>query len=99
MKSVVAIHGIYGDRKDTWMTDKMTNQLRTSWLHQIHEDNPNSRIMTFGYDASHTEAGLYTMGRIRDQALQLLNDLVKLRRGRNLVSVYLQLIVDPRLGP
>ncbi len=97
MKSVVAVHGIYGDHKNTWMTEETNDQPRTSWLQQVHKDNPSSRIMTFGYDASHNEAGLYTMGRIRDKALQLLDDLVELRRGMNLVHVCMLLIVDPRV--
>ena len=95
VKSVVAVHGIYGDREDTWMTEETDNQPKTSWLKQIHEDYPSSRIMTFGYDASHPETGLYTMGRIRDRALQLLDDLIKLRRGKNLVPVCILLIIDP----
>ena len=77
------------------MTDGTDDQQRTSWLDQIHKDNPSSRIMTFGYDASHTETGLYTMGRIRDRALQLLDDLTKLRGGKNLVPVCTLLIIDP----
>lgn len=77
------------------MTDATEDQPRTTWLKQIHEDNPDSRIMTFGYDASHTETGLYTMGRIRNRALQLLDDLVKLWSGKNLVPVCILLIIDP----
>lgn len=95
MKSVVAVHGIYGDRENTWMSDESGDRPRESWLRQIHEDNPSSRIMTFGYDAIHTEGGLYTMGRIRDKALQLLDALVKLRRGKDLSSVCNLLIIDP----
>lgn len=87
MKSVVAVHGIYGDRENTWTTDETNDQPSKNWLKQIYEDNPSSRIMTFGYDASHTGAGVYTMGRIRDKALQLLDDLVERRRGPNSIPV------------
>lgn len=96
MKSVVAVHGIYGDRMNTWMTNETNDQPGTNWLEQVHEDNPSSRIMTFGYDASHSEGGLYTMGRIRDKALQLLDDLVELRRGKNIVPVCILFIMQPR---
>ena len=96
-KSVVAVHGIYGDSRTTWMTDEMENHPRTSWLKQIHKDNPSSRVMTFGYDATHTETGLYTMSRIRDRALQLLDDLIKLRGGKNLDPVCTIVIIDPNV--
>ena len=77
------------------MSDESGDRPRESWLKQIHEDNPSSRIMTFNYDAIHTEGGLYTMGRIRHKALQLLDELVKLRRGKDLSSVCVFLIIAP----
>ena len=51
--------------------------------------------MTFGYDAAHTETGLYTMSRIRDRALQLLDDLIKLRGEKNLDPACTLLTKDP----
>ena len=97
MESVVAVHGIYGDSRNSWMTDEMDNHPRASWLEQIHRDNPSSRVMTFGYDATHTGTGLYTMSRIRDRALQLLDDLIKLRGGKNRDPVCTLLTIDPNV--
>ena len=96
MNSIVAVHGIYGDRENTWMSDGTDGQPKESWLKQIHEDNPSSRIMSFGYDASHTDGRLYTMSRIREKALQLLDELVKLRRVKGLSSVCNFLNIDPK---
>jgi hypothetical protein len=45
--------------------------------------------MTFGYDTSNTVAGIYTMGSIREKALQLLDDLVKLREDPNSVRTFI----------
>ena len=51
-----------------------------NWLEdQIHQRNPTSRIMAFGYDATLGKAGIATMAGIRAKALQLLNELVKIR--------------------
>lgn len=94
-KSIVAVHGIYGDSESTWMSEEADDEPGKSWLIQLHEDNPGSRIMTFGYDASHTEGRLYTMGRIRDKALQLLDELVRLRREKHFSSVCILSIIEP----
>ncbi|KAF6226268.1 hypothetical protein HO133_009134 [Letharia lupina] len=83
---VVAVHGIHGDRESTWMLEESNQQPGSQWLHQIYEDNPSSRVMTFGYDSSRFETGLCKMGRFKDAALQLLDDLVELRRGLDLVA-------------
>ena len=89
MDSVVAVHGIHGDRESTWMLEESNQQPGSQWLHQIYEDNPSSRVMTFGYDSSRFGTGLCKMGRFKDAALQLLDDLVELRRGPDLVAVYI----------
>ena len=98
MESVVAVHGIYTDSRNTWMTDEMDNHPRTCWLMQIHKDNPGSRVMTFGYDATHSGTGLYTMSRIRDRVLQLLDDLIKLRGGKKLNPVSTLLAINSNVG-
>ena len=76
------------------MSDGTDGQPKKSWLKQIHEDNPSSRILSFGYDKRHTDGRLYTMGRIRGKALQLLDELVKLRRVKGLSSVCKFLTID-----
>jgi hypothetical protein len=79
--SVVAVHGLYGDREDTWTTDGTDDVPGSNWLKdQIYESYPSSRILTFGYNASDTRAGISTMAGIRKKALQLLDDLVELRK-------------------
>lgn len=98
LKSVVAVHEIYVDCENTWTIDEIKNQSRISWLKQIHEDNPSSRIITFSYDATRTGAGIYTIGRIRDKALQLLDDLVDVRRGPDVIFVFFPLILDLSVG-
>ena len=50
--------------------------------------------MTFGYDANRIGAGLYTIRSIGDKALHLSDDLVDHRRGRNVVLVFIHLILD-----
>jgi hypothetical protein len=82
LDSVVAVHGIFGDRENTWTTEETDGQSGINWLKErIYDDYSSSRVLTYGYDASHTGAGVYTMGGIREKALQLLDDLVELRKG------------------
>jgi hypothetical protein len=84
LDSVVAVHGICGDRENTWTTNGTNDELGCNWLKdRIYNDYPRSRILTFGYDVSNTGKGIYTMTRIREKALQLLDDLVELRKGLN----------------
>jgi len=84
LDSVVAVHGIHGDRENTWKTEETNDEPGCNWLKdRIYNDYPKSRILTFGYDASNAGVGIYAMKRIREKALQLLNDLVELREGLN----------------
>ncbi|RDL42485.1 uncharacterized protein BP5553_02464 [Venustampulla echinocandica] len=80
---VVAVHGLSGNRDSTWMEDGEEGNQGKNWLidtlHSYYE-YPKSRILTFGYDTSHAVAGIYTIGGIRKKALQLLDDLVELRK-------------------
>ena len=71
------------------MTEKTSRQPETSWLQQIHEDNPSSRVMTFGYESCKLGAAICTIECFRAAALLLLDDLVELRRGPDLVAVYI----------
>jgi hypothetical protein len=84
--SVVAVHGIHGDRENTWTAEGANDESSCNWLKdRIYNDYPRSRILTFGYDASSAGGGIYAMKRIREKALQLLDDLVELREGLNSV--------------
>lgn len=96
--SVVAVHGIHGNRGNAWGTDEANHQPGSNWLEQIHKDRPSSRIVTFGYDSRHFASGVYTTERFRDTALQLLDDLVELRRGSDLSAVRVPLILGLSVG-
>ncbi len=72
--SVVAVHGLKGDPKDTW-TNHTTNAF---WLKDfLPFDVPNVRIMTFGYNASAAFGN--TTADIMDHAKGLLTCLVDKR--------------------
>jgi hypothetical protein len=45
----------------------------------ISQFYPKCRILTFGYDASITRAGISTIAGIKEKALQLLDDLIEMR--------------------
>jgi hypothetical protein len=78
LHSVVAVHGLYGHREQTW-TDEGTE---ANWLKdQIYEHFPESRILTWGYDSSDDiRGGITTILGIRQKALQLLEALVEHRK-------------------
>lgn len=78
LNSVVAVHGLYGDRENTWTTDGKNNAPGSSWLKdKIHEHYPASRVLSVGYGANDTMAG------IREMALRLLDGLVEQRESLN----------------
>ena len=72
--SIVAIHGLNGNARRTWLHPATG----TMWLEDLLPHAfPNSRIMTFGYDAtiafSRSQAGLQSF------AMDLLNRLRAMR--------------------
>ncbi|KAG4434616.1 hypothetical protein IFR05_009909 [Cadophora sp. M221] len=70
---VVAVHGYHGDRHTSW------GGPYNNWLeYSLFPQYPSSRILTFGYDA-HGIKGTSTRAGIRQKAVQLLDELVKLR--------------------
>ncbi|PVH77725.1 hypothetical protein DL98DRAFT_423188, partial [Cadophora sp. DSE1049] len=70
---VVAVHGYHGDRHTSW------GGPYSNWLEDsLHVRYPSSRILTFGYDA-HGIKGTSTRAGIKEKAVQLLDELVKLR--------------------
>ena len=78
---MIAVHGLHGDREDTWTTNRIGDDQGRNWLKDLLQKHyPGSRILAFGYDASATRAGILTMGGIREKALQLLDDLIQLRQ-------------------
>lgn len=66
---VVAVHGLQGHPYTTW-----THENGNLWLkHELPEDVPCARILTFGYDS--TIAFSRSVATIEDVALQLLTGL------------------------
>ena len=98
MDSIVAVQGIHRDRLNAQMTDETDHLLSSDWLHDMHSENPSSRIIAFDYDSSHIEAGINTIGRFKDKALQLLDGLVKLRGKTDLVAVCILSILYSIVG-
>ena len=67
---IVAIHGLGGHPRDTWM-DK---ELNIAWLEDLlPEDLPNARVFTYGYNASVVSS--QSIADIDDWAKILLKDL------------------------
>lgn len=62
--SIVAVHGLDGDREHSWTSDN-----GICWLRDLlPKVVPQARILTYGYDA-------YTRGRIESSANQSLFDV------------------------
>jgi hypothetical protein len=87
--SIVAVHGLNGHRESTW-TAGGSNCLKD----KIHEHYPRSRILSFGYDASASRAGISTLQGIREMAKDLLGDLVRLRKPSDPVRTILSLVTE-----
>jgi hypothetical protein len=80
LTSIIFVHGLTGNRETTW-THK---QSKTFWPQTLlTRDLPNTRILTFGYDADIVGV-LNTVGSntLRDHGKSLAND-VALRRMRS----------------
>ncbi|KAI9765218.1 MAG: hypothetical protein M1840_007710 [Geoglossum simile] len=76
--SVVALHGLNGDLKETW-TDPRSGAL---WLQDfLPLDIPTARVMTFGYNADAAFGN--TMADIADYARDLLSSVVDKRKNAN----------------
>ena len=85
--SIVAVHGLYGDPKNTW-TSRETNAF---WLKDfLPHDVPDARVMSFGYNAD-AAFGNTTAG-IIDHAKSLLTSLIDKREEDDVNGRYL---LDP----
>lgn len=75
--SIVAIHGLNGDRDKTWTADNGKNWLR----HFLPKDIPNARIFTFGYSAHTHSCSDVSQQSVNEYALNLLGELKDQRKG------------------
>jgi hypothetical protein len=73
--SVVAIHGLHGERDMPW---KNAGSGNSSWMCYRHWEG--KRVLSFGYDVRRILAGRRTREVIRKQALKLLDDLMAVRK-------------------
>ena len=74
LPSIVAVHGLYGDPKNTWTS----RQANAFWLKDfLPHDVPNARVMTFGYNADAAFGN--TTADIADHAKSLLSSLIDKR--------------------
>ena len=73
--SIVAVHGLGGHREKSWTTPRGTN-----WLQSLlPRDIPNSRIMTWGYDASPSRSPDREPQSLQNVSKKLVLDLFKMR--------------------
>ena len=74
--SIVAIHGLDGDRKESWTTENGTFWLRDF----LPGDLPNARILTYGYDSATRGRMQLSNQTLYDHAEDLVNKLVIQRK-------------------
>ena len=95
-ESIIAIHGLNGDRFRTW-TEPKSKKL---WLRDfLPKDLPRGRILTFGYNA--TAAFENSVADIVDHGRELLGSLVERREEKDVsvdvfgaLNVYLAILLD-----
>lgn len=76
LPSIVAIHGLNGNRKKTWTANNGTHWLRDLLPHDI----PNARIFCWGYDArTHASSGI-SCQYLYDHARSLISELCRKRK-------------------
>lgn len=89
LSSIVAVHGINGERTASW-----TNADGTMWLRDLlprPDRIPSARIMTFGYVSESPEA--ISAEWVRKTALELLGAVMNLRSMAQ-VEVWLTLTIN-----
>lgn len=73
---IVAIHGLDGHRKTTWMAEN-----GKLWLQDfLPADLPNARVLTYGYDANTCNRGRVSTQTIRTHAEKFLQELSRKRQ-------------------
>ncbi|KAI9793748.1 MAG: hypothetical protein M1833_000694 [Piccolia ochrophora] len=85
---IVAVHGLYGDRLDTWKYEEKEKgeedkppSSSWNWLEEgFSAEGPSPRVLTFGYDASLSSNGIATAAGVEEKALHLLDALVECRK-------------------
>jgi hypothetical protein len=77
--SVVAIHGIHGNFKDTWF--ESSESIKQTWLSDIFPASAYNaaRVIMYGYDSSLTTGTWFTLKGIYEEAQKLLEILANLR--------------------
>jgi hypothetical protein len=78
---IVFVHGLTGDRERTWHSvPDRRHPNGVLWPKELLPDSiPESRILTFGYDACIFRSGRVPNNRIRDHARDLVNELASVR--------------------
>lgn len=84
--SVVAIHGLHGDSKNTWTELDEETEV---WMQHAFKgiSDKGVRVITFGYDPADDERSCYTLHGIYEMAEELLSRLLELRMGIDEVSL------------
>lgn len=71
LKSIVAVHGLNGDRVKSWTYADPKTEEEVMWLADLLPNHiPNARVMTFGYNSDNTKT--ITANGIRKEAINLL---------------------------
>jgi hypothetical protein len=83
--SIIFVHGLSGDRERTWKAKGATVLWPRSLL---PAEAPNSRVMTFGYEAEATLwQDVLSINRIQNHSMNLLTNVAKLREGDGTVRI------------
>ena len=73
---IVFVHGLTGDRERTWKSSHSD----TTWPKDLMPESiPQSRILTFGYNAYVVRSGGLSNNKVRDHARNLVNELARVR--------------------
>ena len=78
--SIIAVHGLDGDRERTW-----TAENGKLWLKDfLPADVPRARILTYGFDArTHVVSGTLSLQTLSDHSEEFLRDLCTFREISN----------------
>ena len=80
--SLIAVHGLNGDRENTWRRDTADDAKTTTWLQTLGTmAASHTRIFSFGYTLDASEAPVGIRASIERAAFQLLQNLTRLRNG------------------